>query len=270
MAQEKFTLIAKATSIWLIFQGLFFTFGAIGFLVPKWALAIVFGGFLSAVMLYITSLYLKNDTLTKSELGMSFTINSLKRGVTSFIIGTSFFGFFYLCYLGLTPVTILLVEQPDFINSTVISLFSFIALGAMEEIVFRGYFMRKLDTAIGIRAAIYVTSIAFGLYHGLVFDSITGPAIWGLVYAALAYWTKGLAIPIGFHIGVNYIQALFSQKEKWVSGIWYFDLQEETAIFTVEQVSIGLKVFMLLLGVALVEYYLRKVRNNNIKAIQQL
>ncbi|MGJ8679390.1 lysostaphin resistance A-like protein [Paraglaciecola sp.] len=268
MVETKLRIVIKAFSIWLIFQGLFFTFGALGGVVPKWALAIVFGGFLSTLMLYITSLYLKNDILTKTELGLSFSISSLKRGTLSFIIGIVFFAFFYLCYFGLTPIIVLHVEQPDFVNSIIISLFSFIALGAMEEIVFRGYFMRKLDTAIGIRASIYVTSIAFGLYHGFVFDSITGPAVWGLVYAVLAYWTKGLAIPIGFHIGVNYLQALFSQKEKWVSGIWYFDLQEGAAIFTVEQVSIGLKLFMLLLGIALVEYYLRKVRHATIKTTQ--
>ena len=155
------------------------------------------------------------------------------------------------------------VEKPDLLNATVIAFLAMTAMGVMEEIVFRGYFLKKLASATGIRAAIYLTSLAFGLYHGITIDSITGPAVWGLLYAVLAYWSKGLAIPIGFHVGVNLIQAIFSQKQKWVSGIWYFDVQDIAAPFTVDQITTGLHLCLLILAVAFVEYYLRKVHTSD-------
>ena len=70
------------------------------------------------------------------------------------------------------------------------------------------------------------------------------------------------AVPIGFHTGVNFLPALFSQKETWASGIWTFDVTDELTIFTVDQVSAGLKVFVLIAGIALVEVYLRKKQRN--------
>ena len=80
-------------------------------------------------------------------------------------------------------------------------------------------------------------------YVFLKSESLTGPAIWGLIFGTLAYWSKGLAIPIGFHTGVNFVQALFSQKEKWASGIWTFDIADEITPFTVDQITVGMKIF---------------------------
>ena len=97
-------------------------------------------------------------------------------------------------------------------------------------------------------------------YVFLKSESLTGPAIWGLIFGTLAYWSKGLAIPIGFHTGVNFVQALFSQKEKWASGIWTFDIADEITPFTVDQITVGMKIFLLVAGLVFVEMYLRKTR----------
>jgi len=51
---------------------------------------------------------------------------------------------------------------------------------SMEEIAFRGYFLKKLQGSLGTRAAIYITSICFGFYHGLNVESMMGPATWAL------------------------------------------------------------------------------------------
>ncbi len=260
MTYAKMQIIAKAFSIWLVFQVLLLAGTVMTVNIPMWALAIATGTLLSLIMAYLTSLYLRSDGQSFRDIGMALSPGSFKRAVVSLIVGMMFFGAFYIVYLLLTPVTLVAVSQPDLFQATVISLLVFVVLGAMEEIVFRGYFLRKLEAGIGIRGAIYVTSIAFGLYHGISTESLTGPAVWGLLYAVLAYWTNGLAVPLGFHIGANFIQALLSGKQDRVSGFWYFDMHEAPALFTVDQVSVGLRIFLFVLGIALVEYYLRVVR----------
>ncbi|WND04062.1 type II CAAX endopeptidase family protein [Temperatibacter marinus] len=252
--------IIKAFSIWIIFQIAFYWGGAVGPLLPQSMKAIVFGGSLSLFVYFLTKVYLRTDTLTMGDLGMTLSPGSWMRFSLSLVVGMAFFGAFFVAYLLFTPVKIVPILEPNYLNTIFVSLLSFVMLGVMEELVFRGYFMKKLETAIGIRGAIYLTSIAFGLYHGITIDSITGPAIWGLLYAVLAYWSKGLAIPIGFHIGANYIQALFSQKEKWVSGLWNFDVTQQSTLFTIEQVTLMNQLALLTLAIFLVEYYLRKVR----------
>lgn len=250
----------KAISIWLVFQALLFAGVSITSMLPMWALAIIVGSLLCLVMIFLTSLYLRSDGLTMRDIGMALPSGAALKLFVSFVAGMAFFGSFYAAYLLVTPVALVAVSQPDLLTATAISLAVFVALGSMEEIVFRGYFLRKMGAAIGIRGGIYLTSLAFGLYHGLSTESLTGPAIWGLLYAVCAYWSNGLVVPIGFHVGVNYIQALFSGKEKWVPGIWTVELTEAPTIFTVSQLSLGLNVLILLLGVSLVEYYLRVIR----------
>ena len=74
----------------------------------------------------------------------------------------------------------------------------------------------------------------------------------------LALWTRGLGVPIGFHAGVNYLQALFSQKQDWVPGIWAFEVSDGPATLSVDQVTMLLQFLLFVVAAILVEVYLRK------------
>jgi membrane protease YdiL (CAAX protease family) len=262
MSQKKVIIVAKAFSFWFVFQCMLFALNMAYVNIPKWLVAIAFGSTLSLLMFFVTKLYLKTDTLTMASLGMTFVRGSVKRFSISLLLGAAFFGGFFLLYLGLSPVKIVVGSQSDLLLVILLAFLVMLALGTMEEIVFRGYFLRKLNTAMGLRASIYITSMAFGLYHGLAFDSITGPAVWGLLYGVLAFWSKGLAVPLGFHVGANFMQTIFGLKEKWTGGYWAFDMAEKSAPLTIEQITIGLQGFLLVIGVVLVEYYIRKVHKH--------
>ncbi|MGQ8366863.1 CPBP family intramembrane glutamic endopeptidase [Glaciecola sp. 1036] len=254
--------IFKAFVFWAVFQLLFFS-GGFSFLfpmLPSWGIAIVMGSVIIAGTMLTTWVFLKFDELTWRDLGMLPNRSSWLKLIVSLLVGILFFGSFYVVYYLFTPITIMPVEGKNLLTSFILILLVFLALGTMEEIAFRGYFLKKLASAIGIRSAIYITSIAFGFYHGLSFESVSGPAIWGLYYGVLAYWTKGLAIPIGFHVGVNVIQGIFSEKTKWIEGIWMFDFVDKSSPFTIDQVTIALQLLLLVGGVLLVEYYLRVVQ----------
>jgi membrane protease YdiL (CAAX protease family) len=251
-------IIAKALLFWGLFQGLLLASMAGFMTLPRLAVAVTAGGSITIAVIGLTWLFLRNEKLTMSDLGMTFGKGSLKRFGLGLAAGVALFGCFFLVYFWLTPVAPEGVDDFNFLDAVVLTFFSFVMLSAMEEVAFRGYFLRKLESAVGIRVAIYASSIAFGLYHGLTVDSLTGPAVWGLFYGVLAYWSKGLAVPIGFHAGVNLIQAFFSQKEKYANGIWTIDTVEKITPFTVGQVTIGLQVLLFIAGVVLVEVYISR------------
>ena len=84
-----------------------------------------------------------------------------------------------------------------------------------EELLFRGAALRSLRELAGDRWAIVLTAVAFGLYHvlgtqywamGLAFQFLM-PTIGGLLFAWAAVRSGGLALPIGLHLGGNWVQA---------------------------------------------------------------
>jgi membrane protease YdiL (CAAX protease family) len=84
-----------------------------------------------------------------------------------------------------------------------------------EELVFRGYAFQQLLPALGARTTIVVSSLLFGLYHVMgsgmwgigAFFQFAMPALGGLAFGFAAVRTRGLALPIGLHLGGNWVQA---------------------------------------------------------------
>ncbi|MBU3004480.1 CPBP family intramembrane glutamic endopeptidase [Paraglaciecola arctica] len=261
MSRYALVSVFKALAFWAIFQCLLIS-GVFSFLefVPRWATGMLVGLLTSALMMAATWVFLKYDELTLQDLGLVPKKHSANRFIVSLLTGMVLFGLIYSAFYALTPINVYANENVNIFNTLVLILLLFIVLSLMEEILFRGYFMKKIESVIGIRASIYITSITFGLYHGISVDSITGPAIWGLWYGLLTYWSKGLAIPIGFHAGVNVTQGLFGEKDKWIDGIWSFELSESITLFTVGQIATAIQFALLVFGLTLIEYYLRIVR----------
>jgi len=84
-----------------------------------------------------------------------------------------------------------------------------------EELLFRGPLLSSVREMAGDRWAIALTAVAFGLYHvlgtqywamGLAFQFLM-PTIGGLLFAWAAVRSGGLALPIGLHLGGNWVQA---------------------------------------------------------------
>jgi len=90
-----------------------------------------------------------------------------------------------------------------------------LCLVAAEELLFRGSVLHSLREMAGDRWAIGLTAVAFGAYHvlgthywamGLVFQFLM-PTLGGLLFAWAAVRSRGLALPIGLHLGGNWVQA---------------------------------------------------------------
>jgi len=90
-------------------------------------------------------------------------------------------------------------------------------LMAGEELVFRGYGFRHLIAAVGAPTALAISALAFGVYHlaqtgfrmwGIgAFWVVALPALGGVVFGLAMIRTGGLALPLGLHLGGNWIQA---------------------------------------------------------------
>lgn len=85
-----------------------------------------------------------------------------------------------------------------------------------EELLFRGYAFRKAQALWGAPAALLGSSLLFGAYHvagsgeywGMgAFFLFAMPALGGLVFGLAALRTGGLALPLGLHLGGNWVGA---------------------------------------------------------------
>ena len=90
-------------------------------------------------------------------------------------------------------------------------------LMAAEELIFRGYGFRQLIAACGSRTTLVISALAFGVYHlaqtgfgmwGIgAFWVVALPALGGVVFGLAMIRTGGWALPLGLHLGGNWIQA---------------------------------------------------------------
>jgi uncharacterized protein len=90
-----------------------------------------------------------------------------------------------------------------------------------EELIFRGFAFQRVIAAIGAWPTIVMSALLFGAYHAIgsqmwgmgLFFQIAMPTLGGMVFGWAAVRTRGLALPIGLHLGGNWVQvALVSFK----------------------------------------------------------
>nr|BFE59378.1 CPBP family glutamic-type intramembrane protease [Dactylosporangium thailandense] len=99
----------------------------------------------------------------------------------------------------------------------------FVAAVLVEELIFRGYALRRLAEGIGAVKAVVVLAAVFGGYHLLSIGSspavkhggaellwtAAGPLIGAVVFGFAALRTGSIALPLGLHLGWNWTQWQF-------------------------------------------------------------
>jgi membrane protease YdiL (CAAX protease family) len=208
----------------------------------------------------LTHVFLKIEHKTLADIGIDKFNQLSKNLIWGLLWGIVLMTIMYGTMFALTnlaasknPNTLVL----DFLLHSIPVIF-FLAL--MEELIFRGYAMFKLRQAIGIRGALYTTSVLFGLYHGLSFDAAFGPAMFGLLFGLMALWSKSLVLPTIFHFSVNWIQTLFGMKTQYTQGLYELSLNENIQRLPAETVGITLSVLLGVIGLVLIEVYIKKIK----------
>ena len=95
-----------------------------------------------------------------------------------------------------------------------------------EDLVFRGVILYILIRRLGVKWAIWISATVFGIYHwfsyGIIGDRvillayvflITG--FTGYVWAFTFYKTKSMMMGLGFHLGVNFVNACFFESQPY-------------------------------------------------------
>lgn len=77
-----------------------------------------------------------------------------------------------------------------------------IAAPIIEEIFYRGLFLRALERRLGSTPAIVLSGLVFGIIHFSLI-SLPGLAVFGMVLAVLAVKTGRLGAPIAAHMAFN-------------------------------------------------------------------
>lgn len=117
------------------------------------------------------------------------------------------FGFGGLLALGEIQIKNISFDVVDLACSTV----GFLAVAYGEELVFRGYLMRKLQLKYSAITALIVSSIIFTIMH-LANDNISLMGVLdlfvaGIMLGAIFLYTKNLWLVIGLHFSWNFVQS---------------------------------------------------------------
>lgn len=135
----------------------------------------------------------------------------------------------------------------------------------MEEVGFRAYPVSILTDKTGIRITILITSILFAIYHiangWSIQNSFLGAGVWGIIYGLAALYSKGISMPTGIHYAANLTTSAFGISNddfniwtlKQSNGMTLENYQSSQLVTIIPQISV------FLLGVILMEWYIRKI-----------
>jgi membrane protease YdiL (CAAX protease family) len=182
--------------------------GSIGF----WA----YGTTLALLVLVVTWLALRWDAESFAALGLTLDSRRLAELGSGFLATALLFAVCALVRAAAVGASWQFWGAAG-VRAAVVGLPITLMLALGEELVFRGYGFRQLVVACGARAAVVLSALAFGLYHlamagfrpwgmGAVFV-FTLSALGGLLFGAAMIRTRGMALPLGLHLGGNWIQA---------------------------------------------------------------
>lgn len=179
-------------------------------MVPMW----LYGAALSASLLLATWIALTRDAERFASLGLAFTRRRVREFAVGFVLCAGLYAAWYLARAALvgaswTPTGLSILSTA--VPGLAIALF----LMLPEELVFRGYAFRRAAEIVSPRTALVISSLLFGLYHVIgsgmwgmgAFFTFSMPVLGGLLFGFAAQRTGGLALPIGLHLGGNWIQA---------------------------------------------------------------
>ncbi len=153
------------------------------------------------------------DKKSFKSLGLDFSKYGVIDLLTGFILSGLMIGLIFLSMYMLGYVEIVSIGYKTGFSNTILTvLLWFFAIGFtaswMEELIFRGYLLQNLAEGIGIRWAVVLSSIIFGVAHLPNTNSsvLSGIIITLITFLLVLGWlrTGQLWIPFGLHAGWNF------------------------------------------------------------------
>jgi uncharacterized protein len=192
---------------------------------PNWG-QLAWGLASSAALLPLTFVFLRQEGRTFRDIGLNIEAMSLPRLVTGIVIGLATFAVI-LSLIEISTGPMRLTRGNASPGTMVISGCTFLALACTEELGFRGYALRSLYRTFGMWQAQSIVVVAFGLCHVAYgwswINILLGVMPWALVFGIAATSSRGLAMPLGVHTGVNFAQWAVNDS----SGIWKLVINDQ-------------------------------------------
>lgn len=190
------------------------------------------GAFLGTVVsggtVLLSLAILRKTHWSMKDIGLAFRRHSVVRFLLGMGCGLALIGVHYaiLRFLG---GQVSLERIPEIgLTAALMAVCSFIPLAAMEEIGFRGYSLRRLESSYGLWVAQLTVALAFAAYHVVGgypwVTAILGTGTGSLLFGMAAIATRGLAVPIGIHAAWNI--GAWSLGEKQYPGLWKIVIED--------------------------------------------
>lgn len=218
-------------------------------------------GLLSAGV--ITYLFLRKDKSSFRDIGLFYQNSTLKKFVSGAFIGVALMGMASMAVVLLSGFQIETNANSGWINFFVWTL-PLAPLALMEEIPARGYALVRLKTHFSTRITILITTLLFVCSHlaygWSVADALLGPGIMGILFAVLAIYSDGIAMPTGVHYGFNLMTAAFAANDQSFN-LWVLKGPDGQSLENFQQslaATLLPNIFFLIIGIALTELYIRK------------
>ena len=207
---------------------------------------VALGSITTIATLSVSWLFLRWDKLRLRDIGAAPNLQSMSRAIVGFALGLLLVGT-QTCLVGLAG-HVHWVRTPSVGFVPVgMALVAYVTLASREELGFRGYPLRRLDSCYGAWTAQFVVALAFAIEHvagGATWtNAILGAFVGSLLFGMAALVTRGLALPIGLHAAWNFGQWMLGEKES--SGIWQPIVEPG---YTLHVEHIGMLSYLLVFG----------------------
>ncbi len=166
------------------------------------------------VMTATSAVYLSRRYLDKksfSSLGLKIAGASLSDLLFGFFLSGLMIGVVYFSLRALGWINFQSLAWPvDWAKLTLLFLGVGATVGCWEELVFRGYLLQNLQEGLGLKWAIGISCLLYGVIHLLNPNAtpLSGLIIAGIGYLRILGWlrTRQLWLSMGMHAGWNFFQ----------------------------------------------------------------
>lgn len=189
----------------------------------------------SAGALLLTIIFTRWDGIALTDVGAAFRWRSVPRFAFGWAVGSVL-----VAVVGGISVAAGHVQWQRVGGSqpwvVLVTLLTYVALSCREELSFRGYPLRRLETVFGVWGSQILVALIFALEHvagGWSWrTALLGAGVGSLLFGMAAISTRGLAVPIGIHGAWNFGDWLLGGKDS--GGLWRLVAEsgfEQRAVF---------------------------------------
>ena len=237
-----------------------------------WALMAVPSGIIALGLLVVSGLLLKREGSSMSALGLPTDARRAREFGVGFAIGMPLF----LAVAWAQSAMVGASWQFQGASGAIAALSGLVTAATMvlaEELLFRGAALRYLRRLSGDWGAIIISALLFGAYHligsndwamGAFFRFLTS-TLGGVLFAWAAVRSGGLALPIGLHLGGNWVQASLARftttDAPGVFELWRIPISaDDVRILTAPDVLPRVPYFLAIGVASLVTWMIRRAR----------